>query len=373
MQAELSGSGIVGPAHFINSGLRLERDQCVKYALVQYFLSLISSIRFKILAMVSNKKPTRTQSEAILKARLKLQLDLVAWRQSQFEFCPLLRPSINAVDPTSPEREKLLLPSSFNQVLRKRFDLTSLAVIEYQLREGQAYDALHDLRERIKIFNANLDFKKKNVFGQGPNTRAQAFLKQLTADKVNAADKYRIAYRALICLGKAETELQELRDDQLFGKDASRPAKLGDSRQEDPWFWTVGRLHAAEDQAEWSLECRPSSYSFSLSYKSHNFSLAVDRVKYFRDRSARNRAREEKEILEFEMARTTRSFDVMQTAWNEIGRREHENSRHSYSAYAYKQAALYERLASDSKEFEGKAEKKRLVYEHWYDLETIAL
>ena len=34
MQAELSGSGIVGPAHFINTGLRLERDQCIDYAQV---------------------------------------------------------------------------------------------------------------------------------------------------------------------------------------------------------------------------------------------------------------------------------------------------------------------------------------------------
>ena len=213
--------------------------------------------------MLSNKNPTPTQSQAIQKARQKLRVELVTWRQSQFEFCPLLKPSIDAVDPLSPERETLLLPSSFNQVLRKRFDLTSLAIIEYQLREGQAFDALHDLREKIKIFNVNLDFKKKNVFGQGPNTRAQAFLKQLTADKVNAADKYRIAYRALICLGKAETGLQELHDDQLFGKDASRGAKLGDSKKEDPWFWTVGTLHGhpAKDQAEWSLECKPYSFS----------------------------------------------------------------------------------------------------------------
>ena len=29
MEAELSGSGAVGEAHFINDGLRLERDQCV--------------------------------------------------------------------------------------------------------------------------------------------------------------------------------------------------------------------------------------------------------------------------------------------------------------------------------------------------------
>jgi hypothetical protein len=97
------------------------------------------------------------------------------------------------------------------------------------------------------------------------------------------------------------------------------------------------------------------------------FSPAVDRVKYFRDRSARNRAREEKEILESEMARTTRSFAVMQKAWNEIGIREHENSAAS-SAYAYKQAELYAHLSSNSKAFEDKAEKKRQIYQQWYDL-----
>ena len=73
------------------------------------------------------------------------------------------------------------------------------------------------------------------------------------------------------------------------------------------------------------------------------------------------------------MVRTSRSFDVMQKAWNEIGRREHENHRFSHSSYAYKQAAIYECLANDSKAFEEKAEKKRLVYWQWYDLETIAL
>ena len=300
----------------------------------------------------------------ILKARQKLQQELIIWRQSQFYFCPLLKLSIDAVDPTSPEQEKLLLPSSFNRVQCGHFGLSSLAVIERQLREGQAYDALDDLCEKIKIFNANLDFKKKNVFGQGPNTRAQNFLKQLAADKVNAADKYRIAYRALISLGLSASDLslQELRDDQLFGKDASRLAKLGDSKREDPWFWTAVRPTnlSAKEQAEWSLECKACLYFYiHLIF----LSSAVDRVKYFRDRSARNRAREEKEILESEMARTTRSFVFMQKAWNEIGTRDHESRAFAHSGYAYKQAELYARLASNSKAFEEKAKKKRQIYQ----------
>ena len=94
----------------------------------------------------------------------------------------------------------------------------------------------------------------------------------------------------------------------------------------------------------------------------------MDRVKYFHDRSAHNRAWEEKEILESEMARTTRSFIVMQKAWNDIGTREHENHAFACSAYAYKQAELYACLTSNSKAFEEKTKKKEQIYHQWYDL-----
>jgi len=151
-----------------------------------------------------------------------------------------------------------MLPSSFDQHLHEGLGLTSLAAIEYQLREGQAYDALEDIREKIKIFNANLDFKKANVFGQRANTRAQQFLSHLAADKVSGAEKYRVARRALIRLGLSELDvsLQELRNDQLYGKDTSRPARLGDSKKEDPWFWIVGRPSdlTPKEQTDWSLE-----------------------------------------------------------------------------------------------------------------------
>ncbi len=94
----------------------------------------------------------------------------------------------------------------------------------------------------------------------------------------------------------------------------------------------------------------------------------MDRVKYFRDRSARNRAREEKEILETEMTRTTRSFSTMKFAWTEMGRQENENHAFARSAYAYKQAEMYARLANDSKMLEDKVDQKRLAYQQWYEL-----
>jgi hypothetical protein len=205
------------------------------------------------------KSRTAVQSDILIKTRLKFRNALVDWRKTQYFICQYLQDHIDAVDPTSPEQELLFLPSSFQHLERERLGLTELAGIEYDLRMGQAYDALEELRTRIKIFNTNLDFKKRNVFGQGPNTRAQQYLCTLSEDKISAADKYRRVRAALLRLGLSEhdTSLCALHDSELWGKDTSRPARLGDSQKEEPWFWTVGVPSGLSkvEQSEWSVEC----------------------------------------------------------------------------------------------------------------------
>jgi len=212
---------------------------------------------------------TEAQTDSLLKMRVKLRQDLIDWRKRQHNYCPSLKDRIDAVDPTSPELENLFLPSSFQRSSdRKKLGLAELAELEYELRLGQAYDALDDLRTKIKIFNTNLDFKKHNIFGQQSNTRARQYLQTLSVDKVSAADKYRQARQALLILGLSKTDqsLRPLHDHELWGKDTSHLAQLGDTKREEPWFWTVGipsQLSKSE-QTEWSVECeflmRPKTY-----------------------------------------------------------------------------------------------------------------
>jgi hypothetical protein len=164
------------------------------------------------------------------------------------------------VSPTSPELESLFLPSSFELSDRRQLGLIELGKVEYQLRLGQAHDALEEVRTKIKILNANRDFKKKSIFGQGPNTRALQYLQTLSEDKVHAADKYRRARHALLRLGlpKNHQLLRPLHDNELWGKDTSRPAQLGDTALEEPWFWSVGipsELSETE-RTEWNVECK---------------------------------------------------------------------------------------------------------------------
>jgi hypothetical protein len=211
--------------------------------------------------MNKKKELTKTETEAITAARAKLRRDIVKWRSTQFDIFPKLRDHIPSVDFAKPEEDALLLPSSLSVDRRNQLGLTEVAPIEYKLREGQAHGALQKLRQSIKEFNANLAFKKINIHGQGPCTRAQAFLQSLCADKVNAADQYRRARAALLSLGlpKDDKVLQELRNDQLWMKNVSAPRTLGATNEGgDPWFWSAGRPAGLtkEEDDEWSQECK---------------------------------------------------------------------------------------------------------------------
>jgi len=127
---------------------------------------------------------------------------------------------------------------SLSQPFHTKYGLDHLAQIEYSLREGWAHNALDNVWKSIKIFNHNLAFKITNVHGQGPNTKTQSFLRTLTKDKISSAEKYQLEQKALLALGLLKTDqtLQDLQDDQLWAKDSSRPACLGNSHKEDPWF-----------------------------------------------------------------------------------------------------------------------------------------
>jgi hypothetical protein len=291
---------------------------------------------------------TPTETEAMAAARVRLRRNIDQWREYQLQHYPQLRPQIKPGDLGKPEDDALVLPSTFPRTMRARLNLGELATIEYNLREGQAHDALRDLRLAIKTFNYNLSLKKINIHGQSANTRAQAFLQSLSADKINAAEKYRCACTALRALGLSEddTMFRELRDDELWMKNVSSTHALGDGGKPDPWFWALGRpsgMSAAEDK-EWSRE----RMNFPCLFKNlwlMLFALSVDRVKWFRDRADRDRWKEEVEILDAEFQRTLVSRARMSQTWSELASK--NMAQPGAAAYAYRQSSMYRALADE--------------------------
>ncbi|RDB30333.1 hypothetical protein Hypma_007055 [Hypsizygus marmoreus] len=303
--SELAGSEAPGAVSLINVGLQLEEKQAV-----------------------ITTKAKSAESDTLIALHAKLDRELTTWRQQQLSMFPALHGELPSIDELMPETIPLLLASSFPSHQRTALGLTRAGEIESKLREGEAHDALAEVRLAIKTCNANLQFKKNYVHGQRPNTRAQQYLRTLQAEKESAMEKYQRTYKALVSLGlsPADKSLQPLDKSQLWMKNVTERHKIGDSKKQDPWFWRVGRPSglSIEEENEWSLE--------------------MDRVKWFRDRAARDRSREEKEILEEEFRRSVMYFRQMSKVWTELAS---GTIPAGCAAYSHRQAAMYDKLATN--------------------------
>ncbi|KAJ6522886.1 hypothetical protein B0H19DRAFT_1345812 [Mycena capillaripes] len=228
-----------GKTEFISRGLRIEIEH-------RWHRTRIPTI---LKTSVVNKA---------VEAKASLCKEMTAWRIKQYEMFPGLQSDIWAQSAIPIEKQKLFLPSSLDKARRKELGMEELVNIESELREGQAHDALADVWIAIKTFNFNVAFKIANIMGQAANTRAQNFLQTLANDRIRAADKYRIARKALLGLGMSDSDptLQHLTNEELYAKNTRDSPKMGESGDVDPWFWTVGRpagLGEVEQKA-WSTE-----------------------------------------------------------------------------------------------------------------------
>ena len=300
--------------------------------------------------------------DPLLAARGKLQKKISDWKSNFFTRFPHFDyPKPPSLDPPLPEADSLFMPSMLNDHTRHAHGLQVLADTERRLRKGQASDALDKLRMSILTWNLHFEFKKLEVHGQQQNTRAQHLLKMLRKEIVTAAETYRRARDALLHLGMDENDatFRPLLDSELYLKNTSKPAKLGDNRKEDPWFWYAGRPDGISSSA-WAIE---SKYNYV--YLLYILMKIVDRVKWFRDRAARDRAREEKEILESEFKRSLCFFSKMADIWTELAKQDIPTG---YCSYAYRQASMYDGLHSQCQHLYLKA----CALRHTYDSKVVS-
>ena len=213
--------------------------------------SLSTLPRFRV-----QHKASKEDQDSLPAARAKLQKKILDWKSSFLMRFPHFDDSKPTGSPL-PEADVLLLPSVLNCHTHHSLGLQALADTELRLQKGQAFDALDQLRTSILIWILHFEFKKLEVHGQQQNTRAQQLLKTLRKDIITAADKYRRARDALLRLGMSENDpaFRPLLDSELYMKNTSKPAKLGDNRKEDPWFWYAGRPDGVSSSA-WAIESK---------------------------------------------------------------------------------------------------------------------
>lgn len=158
-----------------------------------------------------------------------------------------------------PERMQVIMPSSFNHADITRLGLENLAHQELELRQGQANDALENLRLalgqkallwRTKVQPANTNKKR---------TRAWDDIKAARRRVEKHVRSYHRARKALMNLGADEDIMRmykviESTDLRMSG-DVVDPSRLGQRNDVLAWFWRMPGNNRDQDNS-WMQECK---------------------------------------------------------------------------------------------------------------------
>ena len=189
---------------------------------------------------------TRDASDIKTRRRL-LSAEITPWRNRHLAVFPQLKPFTDALDPeVQPEDEVLLLPSDIPFDQHATLSLTHHTSTEFQLREGEANNAVNLLCSSILHGMVLLDTKNEQSRGVYQNTRATKFINLTKAKKHTAMARYRHSRTKLLALSNHSASVlkdyPELRDSETWAKNAASARKIGDGAKVDSWIWTFGRL-----------------------------------------------------------------------------------------------------------------------------------
>lgn len=227
------GGGVVQGSSvclFIVQGLEVEAAQCVYYSISSYANSNTFCRRSLEIDMKAVKRGTTHQELNIQQLRTSLLRRILKFRTLQHVFMPLLRqhltPSqyLHIESPSSeePEKVKLYMPSDLkDEAARTASCVPGVWQTEMRIREGEARDALEDLRQGLRARTMTNRFKTRNITGQVANTRAQGVQRQIDLKIHSSKLRYRYARNALYKLkgndGVWDQDLRILNDEDVRG------------------------------------------------------------------------------------------------------------------------------------------------------------
>lgn len=125
---------------------------------------------------------------------------------------------------------------------------------EFRLREAQVYDALEELRQRLRLQAHMYKYKDKNVVGQRASTRQQGLIGRVDTKVQISARKYRTARKALCTLSnrvgetKWKARLLPLEDDHIR-RLSDDGFETGQGKRTLSWIWTVVGVGADSEDA----------------------------------------------------------------------------------------------------------------------------
>ena len=343
--------------------------------------------------MAENPRPTPSKGNELMEARHKLSKALDAWFQSLTDFIPgdAVQEIVSEQQP--PEKMILGLPSDFDRNVHRRLGMEALAIMERQMRIGQAHDALRQLRTMLGLKSFLVQTKYGSQYGRGQqaSTRSEAQIGKATKQIRKWKEVYRQAWAALERLRGTDAipandlawrQLRPLTDDDCVmlsdwlehdrywrscGESAAdKAARQGRGRRALPWLWKaqfdidIEVADGVEDAVEqWTDEGWSDFFPLTVVAKNFCISLIVIKLEWLHAKASCERWGEEVKLLKAESARVGCSFQYKAMEWNRrleaggangVERGTLSRVHRGHLAHASRQAGIFLHLATQADE-----------------------
>ncbi|KAJ6457034.1 hypothetical protein C8R47DRAFT_996066 [Mycena vitilis] len=322
--------------------------------------------RLKFDQAAAGLHPTLNQKREMLERCGKVRRKLLSWMETQVQFMPevtVVRAAAAAeraatsgtkpVDGELVQDMELLLPSA----LEPDASLQELQEYELRLREGQAHEALYELRHQLLLRTHEYKYKDQNARGIRDISRSLTKLEGIENNIKHAAATYRVTYKAMSILGERLGKwewakmLRVLKEDDVRQMPEAVFRKPGTKRQKETHNMRKKRK-LANKGLSW-IWLADGSAADADRNPAMNEAL---RMEWARTRALGLRNTEEVDLLEEEMRRTPEFLRWRADWWEsrKIHQRKEERpdlvnnarQREGHDAYATRQARILRSIAS---------------------------
>ncbi|KAJ7469942.1 hypothetical protein B0H11DRAFT_2159271 [Mycena galericulata] len=273
---------------------------------------------------------TDRQKTALQERTNKLERKIVGWIDIQKSFTPVVT-ALRAADEAARAHAARLQPSAGvpvhawklwlpSKLPRARLK-TSHARFEFQLRVGQAHEALDELRRLLLVRTQQYKYKDDNARGVAANTRASTAIQNVDERIRRTAATYRAARLALVALGPVLEEtawkhqLRVLAADDVRG----RPRATFQDPQHKLRHKKRRTAETVEAERRRKEEERPASWIWlSLGDDADAEMAEALRVEWAKTRARAWRWTEEVDLVEEEMRRVGEFLTWRAEWWLEL-------------------------------------------------------
>lgn len=183
--------------------------------------------------------------------RRRLSCEIAKWQQEYNVVAPQICNfgSDDVVSSEDVEYVTLGLPSEFDANDRNTYGLHSLVSAELDLRKGEAYDSIREVRASASHVAGLKVQKKRHVRGVRNTTRADSVITTATRHLDFSAEEYNRSRAAILSLDPSlDHEFPELTAKDYKIKGLEKGVFLGTGMITEGWIWGFG--HGCENKME---------------------------------------------------------------------------------------------------------------------------